>query len=369
VITLTDQQETGVSSCVDLLTKKHFEYGHQVFRLGGYAGTGKTTCAQEIVRQCPSPISCAFCGKAAWRLIEKGVPGATTIHKAIYRYDMKLKRFFLKEEVNGEYFLIDEGSMVGAKIWNDILSFRKPIIIIGDPAQLQPVADDDPQLMSYPDYVLTEPHRNALKSGIIQMSMDIRLGKPIHEEYPDVEIRRGRRAHQPTHDDIMNHDVMLCGWNNTRVNLNRKYRKLKGLSGILQKGERIIVLRNDYTHDVFNGQMFEVLEATNMGKTTYVECKDVMGTTYRLQLVNKQFGNPKGPKFTEDPELVYADYAYATTVHKYQGSEADNVLVIDEDGTFWDNGLGVTRTFWDQQRWQYTAVTRAAKNLTMLYRK
>ena len=49
--------------------------------------------------------------------------------------------------------------------------------------------------------------------------------------------------------------------------------------------------------------------------------------------------------------------AIAMSVHKSQGSEWDNVLVIDQHADFWD-----------QTRWRYTAATRAAKKLTMLCR-
>ena len=356
---LTTEQDTAVRSCVGLLTEQHFEPGHRVFRLGGYAGTGKTTCAEYIVDAVQYPIPCAYCGKAAARMIEKGVSGATTIHRAIYTYDMKRKRFFKKDEVLGEYFLIDEGSMVGSKIWADILSFRKPVIIIGDPGQLQPVGDDDPHLMRDCDYVLQEPHRQALKSGIIQYATDIRKGFETQEAYPDVEIRRTRRGHRPTDDDIVGNDIMLCGWNNTRVDLNIRYRNIMGLKGLISEGERIIVLRNDYSHNVFNGQMFTVLHADPIGSDVHmVECVDALGVHHSFSVGNAQFNAQKGPKWTNGASTVFADYAYCTTTHKAQGSEWDNVLVVDEDGG----------DLWDQTRWRYTAVTRAAKKLTMLGR-
>lgn len=354
---LTSDQNTAVSNCVALLSEKYHSYKPRVYRLGGYAGTGKTTCAESIVHMVSNSISCAYTGKASWRLIEKGVPGATTIHKAIYRYDIKRKKFFLKDEVLGEYFLVDEGSMIGAKIWADLLSFRKPIIVIGDPGQLQPVADDDPHLMHDPDYVLTKVHRQAMLSGITQLATNIREQHQWQSEYPDVTLRTGRRDRQVTNDDLMTHDVVLCGWNDTRVKLNEKYRRLKGYTGLLVNGERIIILRNNYDHSVFNGQMFTVLGSSRVnGKFHIAECVDDMGTKKTFKLTTGQFHNPKSPKFAPDQSFVHADYGYAITVHKSQGSEWDNVLVVDEDGG----------DYWDQTRWRYTAVTRAAKNLTLL---
>jgi ATP-dependent exoDNAse (exonuclease V) alpha subunit len=56
-------------------------------------------------------------------------------------------------------------------------------------------------------------------------------------------------------------------------------------------------------------------------------------------------------------DVVYCDFGYVITCHKSQGSEWDNVLVWDEY---------VPPQLWDMKRWRYTAITRAAKNLTYL---
>lgn len=57
----------------------------QVFRLFGYAGTGKTTLAKHFASSVSGPvIFCAYTGKAALVLRQKGCPNPTTIHKLIY---------------------------------------------------------------------------------------------------------------------------------------------------------------------------------------------------------------------------------------------------------------------------------------------
>lgn len=58
--------------------------GPQVFRLFGYAGTGKTSLAMHMVDD-RSAAFCAFTGKAASRLRAKGCAGATTVHRTIYK--------------------------------------------------------------------------------------------------------------------------------------------------------------------------------------------------------------------------------------------------------------------------------------------
>src|SRR6201987_3826461 len=58
----------------------------QVFRLFGYAGTGKTTLARHLAQDVAGKVQfAAFTGKAALVMRNKGCNGATTIHSLIYR--------------------------------------------------------------------------------------------------------------------------------------------------------------------------------------------------------------------------------------------------------------------------------------------
>src|SRR6516164_7176032 len=58
----------------------------QIFRLFGYAGTGKTTIVKEIARRAEGEVLfCAFTGKAALVMRSMGCAGAATIHSSIYR--------------------------------------------------------------------------------------------------------------------------------------------------------------------------------------------------------------------------------------------------------------------------------------------
>jgi exodeoxyribonuclease V len=72
-----------------------------------------------------------------------GCPGATTIHRLIYfpyeDEDGEL-RFALKEEESEAWdaslIVLDECSMVNEEVAKDLLSFERPILVMGDPAQL-----------------------------------------------------------------------------------------------------------------------------------------------------------------------------------------------------------------------------------------
>jgi len=108
----------------------------QVFRLYGYAGTGKTTLARDFAGEV---AFAAFTGKAAHVMRGKGCVNAT-LHGLIYRLE--------KEDENGRpifvinldsfarhtrLIVIDEASMVNEKIGRDLLRFRVPIIVICHP--------------------------------------------------------------------------------------------------------------------------------------------------------------------------------------------------------------------------------------------
>lgn len=54
-------------------------------------------------------------------------------------------------------------------------------------------------------------------------------------------------------------------------------------------------------------------------------------------------------------QLNFFQPAYACSVHKYQGSEANNIVLFDESSFFEDSG-----------KWLYTGITRAKKNLIII---
>jgi exodeoxyribonuclease-5 len=337
---------------------KSVNRGNKLFRIGGYAGVGKTTLAKSIISEIDGAAVCAFTGKAASVLRSKGIPSAATIHSTIYRYDEARDQFQLKaprELHDIRYFLLDEASMVATEQWEDLQTFRKPIIAIGDPGQLEPVGDD-PRLMHNPDVVLTEIHRQDADSAIIQFATHIRNGGNIKRGIKgDVEI--GSR--DLFYDSLEWADIMLCGFNRTRVAVNAMQRERiygkQAIESTIQFGEKIICLKNDRTLGFSNGEIFEVRNITGCHRDVWT-C-DLMNSDgkmkYDIGITEDAFGVEK-PQNTQwvPPGTMLADYAYCVSTHKFQGSEADNVAVCREQCKLWD-----------QVRWDYTSATRAAKKL------
>jgi len=350
---LTNEQKQAVDGAVGAVKN-----GTDLYRIGGYAGTGKTTVAKYIAAGLKRGMFCAFTGKAACRLTQKGL-ASITIHRTIYDFDPYSWKFFKKEMLDGDYFLIDEGSMISTTLWDDIESFAKPVIMLGDPGQLDPVGGD-PRLMHKPDIILEQIHRQAADCGIVQYATDIRLDKYTPDaRYPDVQITYGQN---PKVKDLKWANIIICGYNRTRIKLNRKIRQINGYTGLLTPGESIICLRNNMKISIFNGQILTVQKVISQTKRIITaECTTDDGRTIRLPLLKEQF-NRKLIDMNDLPKgcgmFILADYGYCITCHKSQGSEWDNVLVIDEQ----------CPCVWDTRRWRYTAITRAAKGLRYFYK-
>lgn len=351
-ITLTDQQSHAVDMALDSLRARR-----DLFRIGGYAGVGKTTLAKSIITEAPGAAVCAFTGKAASVLRSKGLREATTIHKRIYRYDATLETFvFLSRKELGDirYFLLDEASMVNTVQWRDMQSFGLPIIAIGDPGQLEPVGDD-PRLMEDADIVLTEIHRQDADSAIIQFATHVRQGNPIRRGTKGAVQIAGKELFLDSFDWA---DILLCGFNKTRVSVNdtiRKRRHLRDSRHTLVDGESIVCLKNSRQLGFNNGELFTVERVLRSDRVGWLcDLLDCDGSSYPCVRVSKQgFGDPKPDSSGwRALDVMYADYGYCLSVHKFQGSEAENVAVLSEQCDMWC-----------PIRHAYTAITRASKGL------
>lgn len=345
----TEEQRLAIDAA-----KTSVQSGTPLIRIGGYAGTGKSTIARFIVDDLDGVAGvCAFTGKAASVLRRKGLSGASTIHGLIYKWDDNREMFILNRGVGCTYFLLDEGSMVSRDLWRDLQSFGKPIIVIGDPGQLDPVGDD-PRLMHDPDIILDQIHRQAEGNAIIEFANHVRHGKSFkHGTKNQVQVTHGGDFW----DSLDWADQVLCGFNKTRVRANSMIREHRGYRGVLNEGERIIILKNNRELGVWNGQTMTVQAIKGEGPQGSIkaECLTDDGQTLTLPIYRGQFGSETKLKFEDAKRLMklaVADYGYCTTVHKFQGSEADRVLVMDQQCNVWNS-----------VRWRYTAITRAAEQL------
>lgn len=281
----------------DFYEKPIYSRGYDVapvFRLFGYAGTGKSTVLPFLVEvtglQPQHIVFCSPTGKASKVMTKKMrsqdmAASATTIHKAIYRpqalkayqieqelfnaqreyqiacetgvksaifeakqrvklleknleraYDENAPQFQLNVDSSidtASLIVVDECSMVDKDMADDLKSFGVPILAMGDPGQLPPISLAGPGFCDtdQPDAMLTEIHRQALENPIIWASMLIREGKQVPMgSHGNGELRVIDRDDDDVTFDLDLDAQIIVGRHEKRWQITRKLRKLCGLN-------------------------------------------------------------------------------------------------------------------------------------------
>ena len=352
--------------------------GRPVFYLAGYAGTGKSTLAAHLDELMGGGvIYAAYTGKAAAVLRRKGCANATTINSLIYHPKIEtecakcqsppcaekcshLRSYFVGRELNAasriaeaKLVIIDEASMVGTQMARDLLAFGRPLLALGDEAQLPPIGDRGFFTNREPDFQLTEIHRQATGSPIIQLATEVRQARPLtHGSYGNSEVlRRGTMLVK----DLLNFDQVICGTHRKRQHLNKRIRELLGHGGPLpNSGEKILCLKNDHKKGLLNGTLWTVKQATPDGAFVELEIENDLGQEATVVAPTEGFTADAG-NGAELPANPFT-YGYALTCHKAQGSQWGSVFVDDQSLVFRE----------DRWRWLYTAITRAAERVRVL---
>ncbi len=235
-----------------------------VFRLFGYAGTGKTTLAKHIAEGVDGEVKfAAFTGKAASVMRGKGCHGASTIHSLIYRTresGEEIPSFDLWDEApasKADLIIIDECSMVDAELGRDLMSFGVPLLVLGDPAQLPPIQGGGFFTEAEPDAMLTEVHRQAQDDPIVRLSMDIRAGEYLEPgRYGETEVV-AKSDLDPQR--VLDADQVLVGRNATRRAYNTRMRERRGFEDTMpEAGDKLVCLRNNRKKALFNGGLWTV---------------------------------------------------------------------------------------------------------------
>jgi exodeoxyribonuclease-5 len=338
----------------------------QVFRLFGYAGTGKTTLARHLAEHLDGTVVfAAYTGKAALVMRSRGCKDARTIHSLIYRpkdVDSEEPTFVINDESDAmaaELIVIDECSMVDEELGRDLLSFGKQVLVLGDPAQLPPVKGGGYFTEAEPDVMLTEVHRQAADNPIVHMSMLVREGGRLARGAYG-ESRVIARADIDAMA-VTQADQVLVGLNKTRRAYNKRIRELFGRTEPYpQVEDKLVCLRNDRKKGLLNGGIFTVktLAATRRNKLrmSLVPEEDPTRKPLRVGILPAFFDSEEEIPFAIRRESDEFDYGYALTVHKAQGSQWNDVVIFDESYAFREH----------RSRWLYTGITRAAERLTVV---
>jgi exodeoxyribonuclease-5 len=359
----------------------------------------------------------AFTGKAVHVMTRKGTP-AQTIHSLIYRHSeaspeeiarvteelaalerdlprmgvaergfaeaqiaqLKLRldrihepQFVLNPQSDlrdAELLVLDEVSMVGKQMAEDLLAFGKPILVLGDPGQLPPVGEKSFFTDAEPDVMLTEIHRQAADSPILRLATMARRGEPIpFGAYDENVWKMLQREVMP--GQLLNGGQVICGKNATRRRLNMAMKQAAGYGADYPTGagEKIICLRNRHDLGLINGMFLTLTDVRAHPNNPRAFCAEIE-TEDGVVISNAQefWRGEYDDHVVFDPNrhrqdwfqrrgLIETSWGYAITCHKAQGSSFGTVVVFDE---------GFGRSAEEYNRWLYTAITRAEHGLLIL---
>lgn len=389
----TEEQKDGI-----LLAKSE-----NVIVITGGAGCGKTSTANGILKLLPNSnvAACALSGKAAVRITEATGLEASTIHRLLqYQSD---GTFFHNSEhtLCVDVIVIDEATMINGSLFLSLLKAipsGAKVIIMGDVQQLTPIGNcqvfaDLLASGKVANITLTKPHRQALRSGIIPLSMKIAKQQPIFNngwtgtevlgELQDMELSIHNKNSKL--DDLvityfqreMNKvknvmEVQICTPMRIRgdlscYNLNNKiqnlYNPISNYDGniitiildgknkqdikkyVITTGDKVINVVNNYKSITTDGKKCPVFNG-NIGIVKSIE--DDGSCVVNFEGI--------GELLLSKSESKNLELAYVLTTHKCQGSGFDSVIVALDGSSYIMNNSELL----------YTGITRAKKHCVLI---
>lgn len=372
-IQLAQKQKEAIKACLH----------HGVLVLTGGPGTGKTTVIKGILSilkaQGLKIRLAAPTGRATKRLSETTGQKALTIHRLLeannLAQDDNLQLGFSKDiddQLDADVIILDEVSMVDIVLMHHFLNAVPDgcrIILVGDTDQLPAVGPgsvlkDIIRSQKIPAIRLDEIFRQAQTSMIIQNAHIINAGRlpDLRKQYSDFvfyELNDDTSITQKILDlctkdlphesfDVLK-DVQvlspmhrfLCGVENLnlmlqeQLNPKKNQDELKYSSQTFRVGDKVMHIRNNYQKNVFNGDIGFIQDINNEKLT--VDYFDHI-VTY------------------EKNELNELTLAYASSVHKSQGSEYKVVIIP----------LSTSHYIMLQRNLLYTAITRAKQKVIII---
>ena len=344
----------------------------KVMVLTGGPGTGKTTTTQGIIaayRAAGLKIQLAApTGRAAKRMSEATGMEAKTIHRLLEYNPMGGFKRNEENPLEGDALIVDECSMIDIILMYNLMKAVPAgmrLILVGDIDQLPSVGAgnvlrDIIDSERIPVIRLTRIFRQAQSSRIVMSAHQIN-----HGQYPDTSNGRNtdffflrnddpekvasdivdlvkHRLPKAYHEPLGNIQVLtpmqrsVVGASNLNMLLQQALNETStGLSRggtTYRHGDRVMQIRNNYDKEVFNGDIGTIVRVNHEDRTLTV---DFDGRQIEYDV-------------TELDELTLA---YATTIHKSQGSEYPIVVIP----------LLMTHFVMLQRNLVYTGITRAKK--------
>lgn len=344
----------------------------KVMVLTGGPGTGKTTTTKAIIGALRSSgmkvLLAAPTGRASKRMSEATGMEAKTIHRMLEYNPKDGYQRNADNPLTGDALIVDECSMIDILLMNNLLKAVPDgmrLILVGDIDQLPSVGAgnvlrDIIDSGAVPVIRLTRIFRQAQTSRIVMSAHAVNAGRLpdlsngretdfffLREEDPekvaesivDLVGRRLPGAYGIGADSIqvltpMQRGVVGAASLNITLqqSLNGNGDSLSRGGYTFRKGDRVMQLRNDYDKEVFNGDLGYITEVNLEDRVLKVDF-DGRETEY------------------DSTELDELSLAYATTIHKAQGSEYPVVVIP----------VMMNHFVMLQRNLIYTGITRAKK--------
>ena len=348
---------------------------HTLCVVTGGPGVGKTTLLKTVVAACEraglTVILCAPTGRAARRMTQATGHEASTIHRTLgVGYDGQFAHT-ADDPIAADVVVIDEASMIDTMLAAALLAAIPPragILIVGDADQLPSVGPG--QVLAdcvasgrIPVARLTEVFRQATGSGITTAAHAILAGR-VPEANADVLF-----IPMPEDDTAvitsLVRDCVEAGFAPTEIQvlapmkrgpvgtqaLNTALRdewnpadpskaEIKTLSGLWRVGDRVMQTRNNYRHEISNG---------DIGCITHIGPNDEDGEAITIAWEHHE-------TTLERDDLDDLVLAYAITTHKSQGAEYPAVIAPVTTGHYPLLSAPVL----------YTALTRARERVILV---
>ena len=349
----------------------------KVMVLTGGPGTGKTTTTQGIIAALKSKglevQLAAPTGRAAKRMSEATGMYAETIHRLLEFHPLEGYRRNEDNPLDGDALIVDECSMIDIILMSHLmkaLPARMRLIMVGDIDQLPSVGPgnvlrDIIDSERIPVIRLTRIFRQAQNSQIVMGAHSINQG-----QFPDIRNRRNTDFKFIVEDDkeavagkivsLVKEEIPTTyGYSASDIqvltpmqkgeiggaNLNSALQTALNTSEIcltkggssFKIGDRVMQLRNNYKKSVFNGDLGYIESINTDEKTLKVNFDDSI-VEY------------------ESSDLDEITLAYASTIHKSQGSEYPVVVMP----------VMMSHYIMLQRNLIYTGLTRAKKLCIMI---
>lgn len=340
----------------------------------GGPGTGKTTLINSLIKylEYKHPdiqiTLCAPTGRAAQNLAGKTFHVAETVHKTLGLRPYSEKKMRVTKKMTDYVYIIDETSMLDLEL-ADILLQALPahaiVIFVGDKDQLPSVGVgnvfNDLLNSGIEKYVLNEVHRQDGDSSIVSNATKINNGNTdLDLSKSDFDV-----LYVDSEKTAVDFCLMYTEKDDSQIltPMNKKLTGSFSLSQAIQKtkkfmcagektygdityhiGDRVILLHNNYEAGYFNGD-------TGVISNIYSD-----GLSILLDDVYDENTGVKKEVDLENGDLKDVTLSYAITIHKSQGGEYNEAVIVLTKSS---SGM-ISRNL------LYTAVTRAKKKVTII---